>query len=165
MFVATRPTSNLCATWIAFRGHHRRQRAVAYVPGSHRLPWFEFEPGTVVCKQSVGRERRAEFASWVQETIREKGLERRAFTCKRGDAFIWHGGLVHGGDSIENPERTRKSFVVHYTTAADYTSRTARMEVRDGTGWRRVARTTETIVERDGARGLDAPLRESVGAV
>jgi phytanoyl-CoA hydroxylase len=165
MFVATRPTSNLCAAWIALEDITADSGPLAYVPGSHRLPWFEFEPGTVVCKQSVGPEQRAEFASWVKETIREKGLERRAFTCKRGDAFIWHGGLVHGGEIIENPERTRKSFVVHYTTAADYTSRTARMDVRDGTGWRRVARTTETIVERDGARGLEAPLRESVGPV
>jgi Phytanoyl-CoA dioxygenase (PhyH) len=89
MFVATHPTSNLCPAWIALEDITADSGPLAYVPGSHRLPWFEFEPGTVVCKQSVGPEQRAEFASWVRETIREKGLERRAFTCKRGDAFIW----------------------------------------------------------------------------
>ena len=163
MFVATRPTSNLCAAWIALEDITADSGPLAYVPGSHRLPWFEFEPGTVVCKQSVGRAKRNEFASWVQEKIRENGLERRAFTCKRGDVFIWHGGLVHGGEIIQNPKLTRKSFVVHYTTAADYKSRTARMQVRDTDGWRKVAGTTKSIVERDGARGLDAPFRQSVG--
>src|SRR5438105_9510694 len=89
------------------------------------------------------------------------GLERQAFTCSRGDVFIWHGGLVHGGEEIQTQGKTRKSFVVHYTTAENYESRTARMQVRDGDGLRTVARRTEKVIERDGARGLDSPLRES----
>src|SRR5438445_466251 len=118
-------------------------------------------PGTVNCGQNVSRERRAEFAVWQQEQLRENGLERQAFTCSRGDVFIWHGGLVHGGDEIQTPGKTRKSFVVHYTTAANYDSRTARMQVRDGEGLRTVARRTEKVIERDSARGLDSPLRGS----
>ena len=161
MFVATRPVSNLCAAWIALEDITEDSGPLSYVPGSHRLPWFEFAPGTVVCGQNVSRQKRAEFAIWQQAQMREKGLRRQAFTCKRGDVFIWHGGLVHGGEEIQNPERTRKSFVVHYSTAADYTSRTARMQVCDGEELRMVARRTETIVEREGARGLDSPLRGS----
>jgi hypothetical protein len=161
MFVATRPVSNLCAAWIALEDITPDSGPLAYVPGSHRLPWFEFEPGTVICGQNVSRERRAEFATWQQEQLREHGLERQAFTCSRGDVFIWAGGLVHGGDEIQTPGKTRKSFVVHYTTAANYDSRTARMQVRDGEGLRTVARRTEKVIERDGARGLDSPLRES----
>jgi phytanoyl-CoA hydroxylase len=158
MFVATRPVSNLCAAWIALEDITPDSGPLAYVPGSHRLPWFEFEPGVVVCGQNVSREKRAGYSVWQKDKIREHGLERRAFTCKRGDVFIWHGGLVHGGDPIQSPGRTRKSFVVHYSTAADYKSRTARMQVRDGESWRMVAHRTDTIIERDGARGLDSPL-------
>jgi phytanoyl-CoA hydroxylase len=164
MFVATRPVSNLCAAWIALEDIPADSGPLAYVPGSHRMPWFEFEPGTVICGQSVSRERRAEFAAWQHDKLRELGLERQAFTCERGDVFIWHGGLVHGGEAIQNPERTRKSFVVHYSTAADYKSRTARMQMRDGDSLRTVARGTEKVIERDGARGLDSPLRSPIRA-
>jgi ectoine hydroxylase-related dioxygenase (phytanoyl-CoA dioxygenase family) len=81
------------------------------------------------------------------------------FTCRRGDAFIWHAGLVHGGTPIEDAGRTRRSFVVHYCTAANKKSRTAGMRVRDGEGWRRATRSTETVIEGDHTRGLDNPLR------
>jgi hypothetical protein len=66
---------------------------------------------------------------------------------------------VHGGAAIMNPERTRKSFVVHYSTAADYESRTARMRVRENGGWRVVNRSTRSVMEEPSARGLAAPLR------
>ena len=82
------------------------------------------------------------------------------FTCRRGDAFIWHGGLVHGGTPIDDAAKTRRSFVVHYCTAAHKTSRTASMRVRDGENWRRTSRTTETVIERDHGRGLDNPFRD-----
>jgi phytanoyl-CoA hydroxylase len=160
MFVATRPPLNLCAAWIALEDITADSGPLAYVPGSHRLPWFEFEPGEIQCRLRVARDKRDEGAAWLAETMRENGQEVRAFTCKRGDAFIWHAGLVHGGEPIRNPERTRKSFVVHYSTAADYRSRTAVMDVREGGRWRTVARTTEAIIERDGARGLDSPRRD-----
>ena len=163
MFVATRPVSNLCAAWIALEDITADSGPLAYVPGSHRMPWYEFEPGTVVCGKHVSRERRDTFAAWQRERMRELGLERQAFTCRRGDVFIWHGWLVHGGEAIQDPERTRKSFVVHYSTAANYKSRTARMKVRDLDGLRTVAARTETIVERDGARGLDSPFVGSRG--
>jgi phytanoyl-CoA hydroxylase len=161
MFVATRPPLNMCAAWVALEDITADSGPLTYVPGSHRLPWYEFEPGTIACKESVPQPKRAEFAIWLQDIIREKGLEPRAFTCKRGDAFLWHGGLVHGGEVIKNTEQTRKSFVVHYTTAADYKSRTARMRVRENGTWQTVARTTETIVERNGARGLENPVRQA----
>jgi hypothetical protein len=68
---------------------------------------------------------------------------------------------VHGGEVIQNPQQTRKSFVVHYTSAADYKSRTARMRMRQNGNWQTVARTTETVIERNGARGLENPVRQA----
>jgi len=105
---------------------------------------------------------RVEFKRWLDETMDARGLQPRALTCKRGDAFIWNAALVHGGSAITNPERTRKSFVVHYSTAADYKSRTARMQVRVGDSWQSVARTTDRVIDRGDARGLDGPMRQHV---
>jgi hypothetical protein len=160
LFVATNPPMNLCAAWIALEDITDDSGPLVYVPGSHRLPWFEFEPGMIECRNRVPRERRDEGNAWFDRMLQERELEPQAFTCRRGEAFLWHGGLAHGGDRIRNKQRTRKSFVVHYSTAADYTSRTSTMDVRDGEGWRTIARTTDTIIERDGRRGLDSPRRE-----
>jgi ectoine hydroxylase-related dioxygenase (phytanoyl-CoA dioxygenase family) len=159
MFVAADPPLNLCASWIALEDISDESGPLLYVPGSHRLPWFEFEPGSIVCKQNVPPGPRMAFAQWLDDELAKQGMEPQPLTCRRGDAFIWHGGLVHGGAEIQSPERTRKSFVVHYSTAANYTSRTARMEVRRNGEWHLVARTTNRVVERNGARGLDSPLR------
>jgi len=159
MFVVTDPPAHLLATWIALEDVAPDSGPLAYVPGSQHLPWYEFEAGSVVCNQGVSAERRAEFRDWTHAQMRERGLEVMPFTCRRGDAFIWHAGLVHGGTPIENPDTTRRSFVVHYSTAANKTSRTAGMRVRDGDSWRRAQRSTEALLHNDHGRGLDNPLR------
>ncbi len=92
--------------------------------------------------------------------MRERGLEVEQLTCRRGDAFIWHAGLVHGGSRIADETRTRKSFVTHYCTAANYRTRTAGMKVRVGDELKRVESTTQHVIERDGQRGLDNPVHQ-----
>jgi len=42
------------------------------------------------------------------------GIEPRPFLPKKGQALIWHSGLVHGGSPVKDPSKTRNSFVVHY---------------------------------------------------
>jgi ectoine hydroxylase-related dioxygenase (phytanoyl-CoA dioxygenase family) len=159
MFVVTDPPAHLLASWVALEDITPDSGPLAYVPGSQHLPWYEFEPGSVVCNQGVSPERRAEFRDWTEAQMRDRGLEVAPFTCRRGDAFIWHAGLVHGGTPIESPGKTRRSFVVHYCTAAHKASRTAGMRVREGDGWRRATRTTETVIQGENARGLENPLR------
>jgi hypothetical protein len=159
MFVFTDPPLHLLASWVALEDVTEDSGPLAYVPGSHRLPWFEFTPGSIVCGHQVTPGRRAEFASATEALMRERGLEVARLTCRRGDAFIWHAGLLHGGTRIADQAFTRKSFVTHYCTAADYRSRTAGMNIRDGNGLRRVRTTTDRVIERDGRRGLDNPVR------
>jgi hypothetical protein len=161
MFVMTDPPSHLLASWVALEDVTAESGPLAYVPGSHRLPWFEFKSGSIVCAASETQERRDEFLAATRAHMRERGLDVERFTCRRGDAFIWHAGLVHGGTPIGDRTQTRKSFVTHYCSAAHYHSRTAGMKVRDGDGWRRVRSTTERVLEREGRRGLDNPVRLS----
>ena len=159
MFVVTDPPTHLLASWVALEDITPDSGPLAYAPKTHRWPWFEFEPGTVVCGQRVPPEKRQEHGQWTRAMLRDQELEVLPFTCKRGDAFIWHGGLLHGGTPIDNPEQTRRSFVVHYCTAAHKSSRTASMRVREGEDWRRISRTTDTVIESDRGRGLDNPMR------
>jgi phytanoyl-CoA hydroxylase len=120
MFVVTTPPSHLVAVWIALEDIEVDSGPLAYVPGSHRLPYFEFVPGSVKRPTTVSRKILKQYSEWTSEMIRTRGLEVLPFTAKRGDVFIWHAGLLHGGMKIENPGRTRKSFVVHFSTASTY---------------------------------------------
>jgi ectoine hydroxylase-related dioxygenase (phytanoyl-CoA dioxygenase family) len=157
MFVATQPSSHLLAAWIALEDITPESGPLSYVAGSHLLPYFEFEPGKITCATGVPPEKRQEFSRVTHEMLQAQGFEIKTLTCKRGDVFIWHGGLFHGGTKIEDKSRTRRSFVVHYSTAANYKSRRASMRVRNGDGWATPRRSTDLVVERNGARGLENP--------
>ena len=160
MFVPTKPVAHLLASWIALEDIAPDSGPLAYAPGSHRLPWFQYEQDTVVLRPAIPHDRRVEGKEWADRQLRERGLEVESFTCRRGDVLIWHGGLVHGGHPIENPKQTRKSYVVHYSTAANYHERTAGMQVRDGDRMKNIRRRTDTIVHAPGARGLDSPMKQ-----
>jgi hypothetical protein len=161
-YVITKPVPHLVAAWIALEDITPDSGPLIYMPGSHRLPWFQFEEDSVELTPKATAAQREEYRHWNQEMLRERlgRVYPERFTCRRGDVFIWHGGLQHGGAEITNPDKTRKSFVVHYSTAATYRQRTASMAVRDGDGSRPVKRTTAAIVDAPGARGLDAPMKQ-----
>jgi phytanoyl-CoA hydroxylase len=163
MFVVTRPPSHLVASWIALEEITLDSGPLLYVRGSHRMPWFEFGEDKISINTRDGRFR--EWSGYHERVMEEMGLRPEPFTCARGDVFIWHGGLLHGGMRRENPDRTRKSFVVHYSTARNYGSRTASVRVkrvRDGKdSWYTASGTTSRMLERNDCRGLDNPLREA----
>ena len=98
MFVMTDPASHLLASWIALEDITEDSGPLAYVPGSHRLPYFEFTPGSVVRPEEIPAERKAAWVDWLRRT--QETMSVRAFTCKRGETFIWHAGLLHGGMPI-----------------------------------------------------------------
>jgi len=161
-YVITKPVAHLVAAWIALEDVTPDSGPLEYIPGSHRLPWFQFEENTVELTPRATPEKRAEYRQWNQGLLRERGLlPPRRFICRRGDVLIWHGGILHGGANVTSPDKTRKSFVVHYSTEANYAERTAFMQVRDGEGLRSVRRSTTTIIETYGARGLDSPMKQS----
>jgi hypothetical protein len=115
-------------------------------------------------KGTASQHKRNNWSDYRARMIRDMNLEVKAFTCKRGDTFIWHGGLLHGGLEVHDENSTRKSYVVHYSTAAHTAPRRATMKMRFGREgrdfWRVVGGTTERTIERDGCLGLDNPLRE-----
>jgi ectoine hydroxylase-related dioxygenase (phytanoyl-CoA dioxygenase family) len=161
MFVATRPPSHLVASWIALEDITLDSGPLLYAPGSHRMPWFEFEPGNV----AMGDKALSKQVDWQEYRDRmtaQMGLEAKPFTCKRGDVFLWHGGLLHGGAPVRDPNLTRKSFVTHYSTSRHYTSRRATMRMKVGPPeepWRWVSASTSDVLEQDGCKGIDNPLR------
>jgi ectoine hydroxylase-related dioxygenase (phytanoyl-CoA dioxygenase family) len=45
---------------------------------------------------------------------RSELYQRRTYCAKKGDIFLWHGMLIHGGSPVLDPKRTRRSYVCHY---------------------------------------------------
>lgn len=81
-----------------------------YYPGSHLIPGYRFSHGglNAVLEEMQGCQ------DYLDRELAERGLEPRTFLGKKGDVFIWHCQLLHGGSPILRKEKTRKSLVVHY---------------------------------------------------
>ena len=66
--------------------------------------------------------------------MRQAGLKPQAFCPRKGDLFIWHGNLVHGGTPIQREELTRKSYVTHYTSLESHPPGHKFPDARNGAG-------------------------------
>jgi phytanoyl-CoA hydroxylase len=166
--VPTGAPSHLFGCWIALEDIHPDCGALAYVPGSHRLPYFEFAPGEYQFDaQRMGDEEIREGMAFEEEQCHEHGLEPRLFTAKKGEVLIWHASLRHGGGPVRDPSLTRKSFVVHVSIRDTYPARSStvfdRVPGPDGEIEER-PRVMETreLLEHDGCRGFDNPMRGRV---
>jgi hypothetical protein len=90
-----------------------------------------------------------------------RGVEPITFLPRKGDVFFWHAGLYHGGEPILDPARTRRSYVVHYSTRRSHRERVCTVMEPAPDGERpQLVRTRELL--RDGeAVGFANPLAAS----
>lgn len=159
--VPTGAPLRLLAAWIALEDIHPDSGALVYVPGSHRLPYYEFAPGVYEYDgRTMGAAEAAAATAFDDEQARRHGLEPRLFTPRRGQALIWHASLRHGGSPVRDPARSRKSFVVHFSTAGTYPTRSLTVaEPRPDGGDDYVVWETRRLLERGERRGFDNPLK------
>lgn len=155
--VPTGVPGHLIASWIALEDIDPGSGALKYVPGSHRLPYYEFAPGVYEFDASrMGAAEIEAATAWDNEQAEAHGLVPQLFTPRKGQALLWHASLRHGGGPVEDERLTRKSFVVHYSTAATYPVRAITVQEDDGA---MVVWETTTKIEREGDCGFDNPLR------
>ncbi|MEA2572295.1 MAG: hypothetical protein QOI24_4296 [Acidobacteriota bacterium] len=157
--VPTPHFGRLVAAWIALEDIAPESGPLAYVPGSQRLPFFDF--GTNEFTYDPSRHTPAEVEramTFYSQELERSGLKKHEFVAKRGQALIWHSALMHGGAMPTDEHRTRKSFVVHYSTLRGQSSRECAVtEVVDGKLGESVFTTTE-VIQRDDAFGFANPL-------
>jgi ectoine hydroxylase-related dioxygenase (phytanoyl-CoA dioxygenase family) len=114
--------AHLAASWIPLEDIHADSGPLAYYPGSHRTElsgFFDWGQGSILLEPGSERSPQ-EFADYLRSRMRACGIERKIFLPKRGDVLLWHGNLVHEGTVIQDPARTRKSYVTHYTSLQGY---------------------------------------------
>jgi len=157
--VPTPQFGHLVAAWIALEDIAAESGPLMYVPGSQRLPFYEFGPGRYVYDPSAHSAADVEAAvSFYAGQLAASELPVHHFAARRGEVLLWHSALAHGGAPPADPERTRKSFVVHFSTLSGHPTRECAVaETVGGVAGESVFSTAE-ILRRDGAYGFANPL-------
>ncbi len=117
-YVVARIPSHLAACWIALEDVHPDAGPLFYYPGSHRIPKFDFGNGLFLTPESKYRE--PEFTAHIRMECGALGLKEVIFLPKKGDMFVWHSALAHGGTPARNRALTRRSLVCHYSSRTGY---------------------------------------------
>jgi len=107
------PRNALIGVWIAAEDISPASGPLEYYPGSHREPIFEaFKNYPQTQRRTAPQPLAAKYDEYVRDVAVK--YPREVFLAKTGDALFWHGMLIHGGASVEDPATTRKSMVIHY---------------------------------------------------
>jgi hypothetical protein len=133
-FVPTNPASTMLASWVAIEDIDADSGPLAFIPGSHRVPWTLLDTGDILFAASSAQSKKEHMEQLMRE-IELRGLKKHHFTPVRGQAILWHAGLVHGGSEVRNRTLTRKSYVVHYDKLRNHPSK--------GTGYKANHTTTK----------------------
>jgi ectoine hydroxylase-related dioxygenase (phytanoyl-CoA dioxygenase family) len=115
LYMTPRTHGHLIAIWVALEDSHEDAGQLEYFPGSHRIEQMRFSNGSY----HFIPEEMPKWISYMDEAVEAKDLQKRRFAAKKGDVFIWHAHLLHGGSPIADGNRTRRSLVFHYYTAKD----------------------------------------------
>jgi ectoine hydroxylase len=113
--MTTYPLGYLFAAWFALEDIDDKNGSLFYYPGSHKLPYvlspdFDHKTGLLRLDPNTNRH----YEDKMAEVIAVNKLVKKDFYAKKGDVFLWHANLIHGGNPITDPSRTRKSMVAHY---------------------------------------------------
>lgn len=116
--MTTFPLGGLLGVWLALEDIDYDNGPLHYFPGSHKLPYYlnsdYNNEGNAI---SIGRHGYDAYENMLAEKIKHEKIEKQVFLAKKGDLFIWHANLLHGGEPQKDKNRTRKSMVMHYFDA------------------------------------------------
>lgn len=111
-YMPPRTPGKMVATWVALEDIHPDSGPLNYYPKSHLIPAFNFTRPV--------HEQIHEFDAFIEPELAARGLKAEGFCPKKGDVFLWHAQLYHGGGKINDRRLTRKSMVNHFWRMEDY---------------------------------------------
>src|SRR5215211_5190025 len=106
---------SLVATWMAIEDTQADAGPLRYYPGSNHIPHYRFSTGSF----HVHLAEMERWSDYMADQVERRGLEEQRFLAGKGDLFIWHALLLHGGSEICNPRLSRESLVTHFFTQSD----------------------------------------------
>ena len=108
--------NRMLATWIALEDVDLDAGPLHYYPGSHKIPPYRFNNG----RFNMLLNEKPDCYAHINKHIQQYEIAPVTFAAKKGDVFVWHAHLFHGGLPINNPNLTRKSVVTHYFCCEDW---------------------------------------------
>ncbi|HSH39490.1 MAG TPA: phytanoyl-CoA dioxygenase family protein [Chthoniobacterales bacterium] len=157
LYMTPKTPSHLLATWIALEDVHPDAGPLVYYPGSHKIPLYRFEDGTHHARQ----EEMDAWTAYITGEMAQRGIASQTFIARKGDLFIWHSDLVHGGSHIGDPTKTRRSLVCHYLTEQDI-RRTKNPQLREFNGAYWLDRLQPPVYTAPDRFGPDLPFPEEL---
>lgn len=107
------PPNYLAGLWLACEDITPESGPLVYYPGSHKEKMFpEFDNYPQTNLKTCSKETAERYHKYL-DRLAEK-YERKQFLGKKGQVLFWHGMLIHGGDAVLEPSKTRNSYVCHY---------------------------------------------------
>jgi hypothetical protein len=110
------PQGFMGGVWIALEDIDAGNGPLHYYPGSHMLPQATLADFGV--KSLEGHNPydlyRTVYEPGIAGIVADHRLEPREAHLRKGQALIWSANLLHGGQPILEPGRTRHSQVTHY---------------------------------------------------
>jgi len=107
------PPNFLMGAWLACEDITADSGPLVYYPGSHKEPMFPgFDNYPQTNLKTCNKATTEAYEAWLEKTAEK--YERHQFLAKKGQVLLWQGMLIHGGDAVTNPEKTRQSYVCHY---------------------------------------------------
>ena len=113
--MTTFPLGGLLGVWIALEDIDPASGPLHYYPGSHHLPYllnrdYGNEGGTL----TIGDKAYREYEDLVAQKLSATDFAKEIFLPQKGDVLIWHANLLHGGEPVTDPRKSRRSMVLHY---------------------------------------------------
>jgi hypothetical protein len=113
--MSTYPLGGLIAAWVALEDITPENGPLHYYPGSHKLPYYlNADYDNEGNNWLIGDKDYSAYEAFIDQRVQELGLKKEVFLAKKGDIFIWHANLLHGGEPHPNKALTRRSMVLHY---------------------------------------------------
>jgi ectoine hydroxylase-related dioxygenase (phytanoyl-CoA dioxygenase family) len=115
-YMPPRTFGKMVATWLALEDIHPDSGPLSYYPKSNQIPAYKFSHGNIWASP----DEMPAFDAYYDKELADRQLKPEGFCPKKGDVFIWHAQLYHGGGKINDTALTRRSMVNHFWTYEDY---------------------------------------------
>jgi hypothetical protein len=110
---AVSPMNHIVGAWLACEDIDPDSGPLVYYPGSHREKQFaQFDNYPQTNLKTCVPPLIEEYQRFLDNVALR--YERKTFIARKGEWFLWHGMMIHGGDPIRKRNLTRRSYVCHY---------------------------------------------------
>lgn len=92
-FMPPPPNGELIAVWICLEDVEKDAGPLVYIPGSHKLEKYIFSNGS----EFHIPEEVPKAVEDLGVRANKNGMNLKQFLAKKGDVFVWHQQLAHGG--------------------------------------------------------------------